>query len=79
MPADAGEDQHRRFDPRVAQAPKHFGPLHIRQHEVEEDDVVVVDPCHFQTVLTQVGGVDVEALRFEHQLDRLRGGAIVFD
>jgi hypothetical protein len=29
--------------------------------------------------LAKVGRVDVEALRFEHQLDYLRGGAIVFD
>jgi hypothetical protein len=37
--------------------------------EVEEDDVVVIDLTEIDPFLAEIGGVDVEALRFEHQLD----------
>ena len=79
---DAGkarQDEDRRLHLGDAQAAQHLEARHVRKVEIEEDDVVVVDLAEIDPFLAEIGGVDVEALRFEHQLDRLRGGAIVFD
>ena len=38
-----------------------------------------VDLGKIYDFLAQIGRIDVEALRLEHQLDALRGGAVVFD
>ena len=62
-----------------AQAAQNLEARHVGQIEVEEDDVVVVDLAEIDPFLAEIGRVDVEALRLEHQLDRLRRGAIVFD
>src|SRR5208283_4457566 len=43
------------------------------------NDVVIVHLAEIDPFFTEIGGVDVEARGFEHQLDRLRSGAIVFD
>ena len=75
----AGEDQNRRLHLRHAQAAKNFEARHVRKIEIEEDDVVVVDFAEIDAFFAEIGRVDVEALGFEHQLDRLRGGAIVFN
>jgi len=61
------------------QRTQNLEPRHVRKVEVEHDDVVIVEFPKVDALLTEVRRVDVEALRFEHQLDRLRGGAIVFD
>src|SRR5262249_28986985 len=42
-------------------------------------DVVVIDLTEIDPFLAEIGRVDVESRRFEHQFDRLRRGAIVFD
>jgi hypothetical protein len=48
-------------------------------------DFFTLSPGRFATLaeidpfLTEIGGVDDEALGFEHQLNRLRSGAIVFN
>ncbi len=78
-PGEAGEDQDRRFHLGDAQAAQHFEARHVRQVDVEEDNVVIVDFAEIDPFLAEIGRVDVEALRLEHQLDRLRRGAIVFD
>src|SRR5262249_1139262 len=62
-----------------AQRAQHFEAGHVREVQVEQDDVVVVDLAKIDAFFAKICGVDVEALGFEHQLDRLRGGAIVFN
>ena len=76
---EAGEDQGRCLHSGDAQAAQHLEARHVRQVEVEQDDVVVVDLAEIDPFFTEIGGVDIEALGFEHQLDRLRSGAIVFN
>src|ERR1700752_4344714 len=67
------------FHLRYAQAAKHLEARHIWQIQVQKDDVVVVDLPEIDAFFSKIRRVDVEALGFEHQFDRLRGGAIVFD
>src|SRR6266567_1427277 len=76
---EAGEDQDRRLYLRDAQLAQHVEARHIRKVQIEEDDVVVVDLAEIDAFLAEIGRVDVEAPGFEHQFDRLRGGAIVFN
>ena len=75
----AGKNKDRRLHLRDAQAPQHFEAGHVRKVQVEEDNVVVVDLTKIDPFLAEIGRVHVEALGLEHQLDRLRGGAIVFN
>jgi len=64
------------FDTRAAQ---NFEARHVRQVQIKEEDVVVVDLAEIDAFFAEIGRVDVKALGFRHQLDRLRGGAIVFN
>ena len=75
----AGEDEDRRLDLREAQRAQHFVAGHIGKVEIEKDDVVVVELSEIDAFFTEVGGIDVEAFGFEHQLDALRCRAIVFN
>ena len=76
---EAGEDQDRRAHARGAQAAQHLIAVDIGQHEVEDDDVVIVELADLEPVFAEIGGIADEALGPQHQLDALRGGGIVFD
>ncbi len=53
--------------------------MHVRQVQVEQDDVVIIQLAEIQTFLAEVGRIDIEAFGGEHQLDGLGGGRFVFD
>ena len=53
--------------------------MHVGQIEVEQDDVVIIQFAEIEAFLAKVGGVDVEPLGAEHQLDALGDGRLVFD
>ena len=76
---EAGEDQDRRLDLGDAQELQHLVARHVGQVQVEQDDVVVVELAEIDAFFAEVGRVDVEALGLEHQLDALRGRAVVFN
>src|ERR1035437_7893254 len=76
---EAGEDQNRRLHLGDAQAPQHFEARHIRQVQIEQDDVVIVQLAEIDPLFTEVGGVEVEALGFEHQLDGMSGRAVILN
>ena len=59
---EAGEDQDRRVDARGAQPAQHLIAVDVRQHQVEDDDVVVVELADLQPVLAEIGGIADEAL-----------------
>ena len=61
------------------QSPQDFVARHVRQIEVEEDDVVVVELAEIDAFLAEIRDVDVEILRLEHQFDALRRRAVVLD
>src|SRR6516225_328407 len=75
----SGEDQNGRLHLGDAQRAQHLEAGHVREVQVEQDDVVVVEFAEIDALFAQIGGVDVEALGFEHQLNRLSGGAIVLN
>src|SRR5580704_13409961 len=79
---DAGQtrwNQNRRLDLRNPQTAKYFEAGHVRKIEIEQDNVVVVDLAEIDPFFPKVSRIDVEALGLEHQLDRLRCCAVVFD
>ena len=76
---EAGEDQDRRLHLGDAQRPQHLEAGHVRQIQIEQDDVVVVELAEIDAFFAEIGGVDVEALGLQHQLDRLSGGAVVLN
>jgi hypothetical protein len=53
--------------------------VHVRQVQVEQDDVVIIQLAQIEALFAQIGRIDVEAFGREHQLDRLGGGRFVFD
>ncbi len=75
----ARQDHHRRVDLADAQLTQDFETGHVGQAEVKQDQVVIVDLAEVDTFFAEVGRIDVKAFRLEHQLDALRGGAIVFN
>src|SRR6516225_10771537 len=75
---EAGEDQNGCLDLGDPKLLEHVITGHVRQVEVEQDDVVVVEFSEIDAFLAKIGRVDVEALGFEHQFDRLRDGAVIF-
>src|ERR1041384_8570087 len=64
-----GKDEDRRFHSRYAQLAQHIETRHIRQVQVEQDDVVVIDLAKIDAFLAEIGRVNVEVSRLEHQLD----------
>src|SRR5690606_9557658 len=77
--ARARQDHHRGVDLADPQLTQNFQTIHVRQVQVQKNKVVVVDLAQIDAFLTQIGGVDVEALGLEHQLDALRSRAVVLD
>ena len=69
--ADAGQDQHRGRDLGHPQLLQHVIAVHVRQVQVETDDVVIVELAEIEALFAKIGGVDVEAFGAEHQLDAL--------
>jgi hypothetical protein len=53
--------------------------MHVRQVQVEQNDIVIIQLAEVQAFLTQVGGIDVEAFGREHRIDRLGGRRLVLD
>src|SRR5690606_11247356 len=74
-----GQDQDRRLDLRQTQRAQNLVTRHVRQVKVQQANVVIVELAKVDPFLAEVGGVDVEALRFEHQLDALCRRTIVFN
>ncbi len=76
---NARKNQHRRLHLGDAQLLEHVIAVHVRQVQVQQDDVVIIQLAQIEAFLTQIGGVDIEALGREHELDRLGGCRLVFD
>ncbi len=76
---NARQDQHRRLHLGDAQLREHVVAVHVRQVQVEQDDIVIIQLAQIEAFLAQVGGLDVERFRAEHQFDGLRGRRLVFD
>ena len=67
-----GQNQDRRYHPCGAQAAQHFISVDIGQHQVENDDVVIVQLTDFEPVLAQIGSVANIAIVEQDRFDALR-------
>src|SRR6516162_7745480 len=74
----AGEDQNGCLDLGNPKLLEHVVTGHVGQVEVEQDNVVVIEFSEIDAFLAKIRRVDVEALGFKHQFDRLRDGAVIF-
>ena len=74
-----GKDQDRRTHPRGAQPAQHLVPVDVRQHQIENDDVVIVKLADLEPVLAEIGGVADEPLLLQHQLDAGGGCGIILN
>ena len=62
-----------------AQPAQHLVAVHVGQHQVEQDDVVVVELGDLEGVLAEIGGVHHHVLGLQHQLDTAGDRAVVFN
>src|SRR5262249_19730507 len=76
---EAGQNQNGGLDLGDAQRPQNFEPRHVRQIQVEQDNVVIVELAEVDAFFAQIGRIDVEAFRLQHQLNRLSSGAVVLN
>ena len=75
----AGEDQDRCLDLGDAELLEHVVTGHVGQIQVEQDNVVIVQLSEIDAFFTKVGRINVKALGLQHQFDRLRDGAVIFN
>ena len=73
----AGQDQDRCAHPRLTEAAQHLVPVDIRQDQVEQDNVVIIEFADLNAVFAKVGGIDNIAGRRQHQRDAFRGCGII--
>ena len=58
---------------------QHLVTRHIGQVQVKQDDLIVVELAEIDCLFAQISREDVEALGFEHQLNRLRGRLVILN
>lgn len=73
------EDQHRSVDSAHSQLLEDVETVHVRQVEVETDEIVIIGFAEIEALLAQVGRVDIEPLGTQHQLEGTRDRSVVFD
>ena len=64
---------------RRTHAPNDVIPLHVRQHEVEDNHIIIVVAYQIDGILAVIGLVDNEAARLEHQRDAPRSNEIILN
>jgi hypothetical protein len=77
--AETCQDQYRRLHLRHSQRAQNLVAGHVGKVQIEQYDIVIVELAEIDTFFAKVGGVEVEALRLEHQLNGLSYGGIVFN
>ena len=60
----AGQNQNRCLDARHPQGAQHFIARHVRQVQVQQNDVVIIELSEIDTFFTQISGIDVKIFRF---------------
>src|SRR5262245_36460631 len=76
---EAGEDQNGCFDLRDTKLLENVISGHIRQVQIEQNDIVIIKLTEIDAFFSEVRRIDVKTLGFEHQLNRLRSGAVIFN
>ena len=75
----AGQDQDRCLHLCVAKTPQNLVSVNVRQHEIENDDVVIIQFPDFEAVFPIFGRVDHHIFRPEHQFDAFCRCLLVFN
>jgi len=75
---EAGEDQNGCLDLGNPKLLEHVVAGHVGQVEVEKNNVVIVKFTEIDAFFPEIRRIDVKTLGFQHQLDRLRDGAVIF-
>jgi len=78
-PDHAGENEDRGRNLGNAQRFQDIEAAHIRQVQIQQDNVVVIELAEVYPLLAKVRRVNVEAFRLQHELDALRGCAVIFN
>ena len=73
------QDQDRRAHLYGAQPAQDLVAVHVRQHAVENDDVVVVELGDLEPILAQIGCIHDEAFGPQHRCDAGRSQGIILD
>ncbi len=73
------EDHDRCVDPRHAQLLQDFIAGNIRQREIEDDDVILVDLAEVDAFFPKICRVNIEARSLQHQFDTAGHRIIIFD
>ncbi len=76
---NAREDQDRRLHLGDAQFLEHVVTVHVREVEVEQDDIVIIQLAQIEALFAKIGRIDIEAFGGQHELDRFCCGRLVFD
>ena len=76
---EARQDQDRRLDAAGPEAAQDLVAVHVGQHEIQNDDVVVVEFADLESVFAHIGRVADETFLLEHQLDRAGSGLVVLN
>ncbi|TPV98246.1 MAG: hypothetical protein USCAAHI_02334 [Beijerinckiaceae bacterium] len=79
---DRGEprkNEDRRLDLGDAQGAQDLIARHIREVQIEQDDIVVVKLAKIDAFFAEIRRIDIKVLGFEHELDALRRRAVVFN
>src|SRR5580693_1772503 len=74
----AGEDQNGGLDLGDPKLLEHVIAGHVGQVEVEKNNVVIVKLSEIDAFFPEIRRIDVKALGFQHQFNRLRDGAVIF-
>ena len=75
----ARQDQDRRFDARRAQLAQNLVPVHVRQIEIEYDQIVVIELGKIDAFFAHIRRVDIEIGVRQHQFDAFRCRRIILD
>ena len=75
----ARQDQDRGLHAAVAKPAQNLESIDVGQHDVENDNVVIIEFADFQPILAEIGRIDDHAGRFKYQFYALLLGGVVFD
>ena len=78
-PRKSRENENRRLDLGDAKRPQHLIARHVREIQIEQDNVVVVEFAEIYAFLAEIGRIDIEVLGLKHELNALSRRAVIFD
>src|SRR5690606_30255683 len=75
----ARENENRCLDLRQTQGPQDFIAGHIRQVQIKQNDVVIIELTEIHALFAQIRSIDIEALGLQHQFNALCSCTVILD